>query len=228
MTMIRTTVISALLLLLCASPASLAAAEDATVTYHFENPQLQPAIYTVTMHQDGSGQFHSEPGSAPAADTDGVAPRAMDREIHLGEGLRRQIFAYAHTHKHFGISCDSGNMHLAFTGKHTFSYAGPDGQGACTFNYSKDAVLERFSGQMMAFAFTLEEGRRLVVEHTHSRLSLDAELETLQEAVKDNRAIGLENISTELQAIVDDPNVMLRARNRAQSLLKSDTASAQR
>jgi len=201
---------------------------SAEVTYHFENPKLQPAIYTFLIREDGSGHFHSEPGEAPPSDTDGITPQPQDRDIRIAEPLRKQIFDYAHAHKYFVIHCDIGNEHIAFTGKHTFAYAGPAGQGSCTFNYAKDPVLEKLSGSMIAMAFTLEEGRRLAVQHTHSKLSLDAELETLQEAAKDSRAQGLENIAPELQAIIDDENVMARARARAKALLKTDPARASR
>lgn len=219
------------LLSLSLSAASFAADGPATgpeITYHFENPKLQPATYTFTIREDGTGHFHSEPGEAPPSDTDGITPQAQDRDIRIPEPLRKQIFDYAHAHKYFGIHCDIGNEHIAFTGKHTFAYAGPAGQGSCTFNYAKDPQLEKLSSSMIAMAFTLEEGRRLTVQHTHSKLSLDAELETLQEAAKDGRAQGIENIAPELQAIIDDENVMTRARTRAKALLKTDSATASR
>jgi len=88
-------------------------------------------------------------------------------------------------------------------------------------------VLEKLSGSMIAMAFTLEEGRRLTVQHTHSKLSLDAEPRNPAGSGKrTTRAQGLENIAPELQAIIDDENVMARARARAKTLLKTDPARA--
>jgi len=68
-------------------------------------------------------------------------------------------------------------------------------------------------------AFTLEEGRRLDIEVLHDRLGLDAELETLQDAVRDRRALDLANIADQLRAVAGDQRVMDRARKRAMDLL---------
>ncbi|HTY85645.1 MAG TPA: hypothetical protein VMB19_15600, partial [Silvibacterium sp.] len=65
---------------------------------------------------------------------------------------------------------------------------------------------------------------RLAIEHLHSRLALDSELENLQAAVKDHRALEIENIAPVLQSIADDEAVMNRARNRARSLLSTEAA----
>jgi hypothetical protein len=80
----------------------------------------------------------------------------------------------------------------------------------------------KVSDDLIAVAFTLEEGRRLIVEHEHSRLSLDAELEELQDAAKSGRAQQIQNIAPQLEAIAADEKVMERARNRARQLLGKD------
>jgi hypothetical protein len=77
----------------------------------------------------------------------------------------------------------------------------------------------RCSTTQATLAFTIEEGRRLDLEVQHDRLGLDAELESLQDAVKDRRAWDLPNIAPQLQTIANDQQVMDRARKRAQALL---------
>ena len=197
----------------------------AQITYGFENPQLQPASYIILIREDGTGHFHSTPGPVgpPSADDpwSGIAPEPVDRDIRIDEPLRAQLFEYIRAHKFLSRPCEHSSGRLAFTGKKTLSYAGSDGQGSCTFNYASDPALQRLSDQLISLAFTLEEGRRLAVEHKHSRLSLDSELETLLQAAKDQRAICIGNISAELQSIADDEEVMQRARSRARSLLAS-------
>ena len=47
----------------------------------------------------------------------------------------------------------------------------------------------------MGLASTLEEGRRLTVQHEHARLVLDAELETLTTLVHDGQATEVQNIA---------------------------------
>jgi len=194
------------------SPAS------ARIVYTFEHPQLQPARYTITIDESGAGRFASQPG--PVSDTnDGVFPTPVDRPIQLDDSLRAELFHYARTHGLFATGCTTTNSRLAFTGNKSFTYAGPDGAGSCTFVWAGDPVLQRISDELGAVAFTIEEGRRLDVEFRHDPLGLDAELESLQDAVKDRRAEDLPNIASQLQAIAEDQRVMDRARKRALALL---------
>ncbi|MGB6130526.1 MAG: hypothetical protein WBG54_02010 [Acidobacteriaceae bacterium] len=195
-----------------------AAASSPRIVYTFSEPQLQPSRYTITIDENGFGHFVSEAGPVPAGDTDDVYPAPMDREIHLDDALRAGLFRYARDHQFFQQRCSRGG-HLAFTGNKTIAYIGPDGRGSCAFIWASDPELQRLSDQLSAVAFTLEIGRRLDVEVHHDPLGLDSELESLEEAVKDQRASDLPNIAPQLEAIVSDEDVMDRARQRAQNLL---------
>lgn len=203
---------------------------QARMQFTFEDAQLDPSNYTLVIFENGSGHYKSTPVSAssgPAVDggdPEGIAPQPVDREIQIGEPLRSQFFELARSKRYFAITCEAPNSRVAFTGHKTLAYSGPDGQGSCTFNYSRDPQLNDLANQMMAVAYTLEEGRRLTVELAHSRLGLDAELEALQDAVNDRRALEIENIAPVLQAIGEDERVMNRARSRAQALLSGRTS----
>ncbi len=198
---------------------------SATISFQFENAQLQPASYSLEIHEDGTGHYKSTPGNptpgtgVDAGPADYITPQALNREIKLSEPLRSQLFAAARSHRFFAMECEATKLHVAFTGKKTLTYSGTDGRGSCTYNYSKDDQLNRLAEQMEAIAFTLEEGQRMVLQHEHSRLALDAELETLQDAAKNGRALEIENIAPQLQSIADDEEVLLRARRRAKLLL---------
>jgi len=215
-----------------ASPSPNAAPTGAAATsqirFSFEHPQLNPASYILLIREDGSGQYQTNPGPAPAPnDADGVpsAPvttASKGRDIEIRDPLLSAVFRTARSHHFFAIACDAPENHVAFTGKKTVSYAGPDGHGECTYNWSRDQQLNQLADDLIAVAYTVEVGRRLAVEHAHDRLGLDAELEGLQQAVKDHRALELENISSELQSISDDESVMNRARKRAQALLNNN------
>ena len=74
------------------------------------------------------------------------------------------------------------------------SYQGPDGNGSCTYNWSKSGAIEKLTTIFESIAFTLEEGRRLAIEHKHDRLALDQELGVLLDAVKDGRALEVQCI----------------------------------
>lgn len=208
-----------ILSLFAALAAGAAAQTSSRIVYTFQHPQLNPTKYTITIDESGAGHFSSQPGLTNIDYQDGVFPSPVERDIHLDQKLRADLFDYARSHGFFGQRCDSSRSGLAFTGNKTFAYAGADGQGTCSFVWASDPVLQRLSDQLNAVAFTIEIGRRLEVEVRHDRLGLDSELEGLQDALKDQRAWDLPNIASDLQAIAEDQQVMDRARKRALALL---------
>ena len=196
-------------------------ANTARIRFIFENQKLQPANYVIDINEDGTGHFHSEPGSAASADPESIASQAVNTDIKIDEPLRSTLFKTARAHNYFNVACESTKSKVAFTGKKALQYSGPDGDGSCTFNWSRDQQLMKVVDDLIAVAFTLEEGRRLTVEHEHNRLGLDPELEQLQDAVKAGRAQQIQNIAPQLEAIAADEKVLERARLRARQLLAS-------
>jgi hypothetical protein len=199
--------------------AAAQAQSPATVTFRFEDQRMQPAKYTITVHEDGTGHFHAEAGPSSPDDTAALPSQGQDRAIQVTAPTTQRIFATARAKKFFAIACDAGDGHLAFTGKKELSYDGSDGHGGCTYNYSKDPKIDALTTEMQGIAATLEAGRRLEIEHEHGRLSLDAELETLEGMVQNGQALELENIAPQLLDIVKDDSVMQRAQKRARHLL---------
>jgi hypothetical protein len=199
----------------CAQSAA-APADRAHIRFSFEDAQLEPASYSLEVDEDGSGNYAAS--YTASSDGDTAAP-PVKRAIRIHDPLLSRTFSVARTHHFFAVECELPHSRVAFTGKKTLAYAGPDGNGSCTFNYSKDPTLNQVAVDLMAVAFTLEEGARLANEHRHDRLSLDGELEALQSAVQDQRALEIGNIAPELEAIASDEAVMNRARMRARELL---------
>jgi hypothetical protein len=209
-----------------ASAQQTPAPTQARIRFVFENPKLQPASYVLDINEDGTGHFRSQAGSAGTTDPEGITSQGMETDIKINEPLRSFLFKTARSHNFFDVACESTKTKVAFTGKKALQYVGPDGDGACTFNWSHDQQLMRLSDELIAVAFTLEEGRRLAVEHEHNRLSLDAELEELQDAIKGGRARQIQNIAPQLESIASDEQVMERARSRARQLLGSEDKSS--
>ena len=199
---------------------------ESVVSFKFENPQLQPARYEITLRADGTGHFVSHVGSAPPDDIANLPAQGQERDISISKAAADRIFATASKNHYFAIKCDAGAGKVAFQGNKTLSFDGPKGHGSCTYNYSQDAKIQWISGELIGLAATLEEGRRLAVEHEHGRLALDAELETLATMITDGQATELQNISPILSTIAADDAVMLRARRRAQHLLDGTPESA--
>jgi hypothetical protein len=87
------------------------------------------------------------------------------------------------------------------------------------YNWSKSSQVNKITEQFEAMAATMEEGSKLKRQYEHGRLSLDAELEFLDQMVHDGRALEVENIAPVLQAIAGDDAVLKRVHRRAQALL---------
>lgn len=195
-----------------ASQAHPEATAQATVTFVFANPALQPPHYSLAMHEDGIARYHAEDGNA--------TPPEFERELRIDDGLRTRLWAEARKEKFFTVPCESKHgAKLAFTGHKTMSYAGPEGQGSCTFNYAQNPQLEALGNDLIAVAATLEQGRRLESLLQHDKLGLDAEIENLEAESAGGRALDLRNIAPVLQAIASSDEVMTHTRSRAAALL---------
>jgi hypothetical protein len=211
-----------------AQDASGPQAGGAQVGFAYENKQLQPAKYAFLIDESGAGHFHSQPGEPPPPDTVSyqTLAEAQDRPVQLSKPIVEQVFSTARAQKFFAIKCEDGKDKIAFQGTKQLSYQGPDGRGSCTYNWSKSGAIEKLTTIFESIAFTLEEGRRLEVEHKHDRLALDAELGDLLTAVKDGRALEVQSIQSVLQEIAEDDSVLERARMRAKKLLDAGNTTA--
>jgi len=195
-------------------------ASQAQIRFSYENPKLQPPKYALTVTEDGSGHFRSE-GHGPASDDPGSVPsEPQDRPIHISKAMREAMFVSARKSKLFAFACDDGAKNIAFQGTKTLQYEGPEGQGSCTYNWSKNAQINKLTDQFEAMATTLEEGSRLQRQYEHGRLTLDAEIEALEQMVHEGRAIEVENIAPILQKLANDEAILQRVQRRARALLQ--------
>ena len=188
----------------------------------FSNPGLTPSNWTLTVHPDGSGHFHSDRGQILPGSSQTIEPAGIDRDVRLSEDFAGRAFATAHRRKLFIEGCES-HMKVAFQGWKKFTYEGPDGKGSCEFNYSKTHEIQDLGDSFVAVASTIIEGARLELLLQHDPLGLDKEMEYLTEAVGDGRVQQLCAIRGILQKLEDDPDVMERVRRRASALLAQST-----
>jgi hypothetical protein len=184
----------------------------------FSNPGLTPAHWTLTLHPDGSGHFRSERGNATAEGAGELEAPNVDRDIRLSARFAEHVFETAQRHKLFGGDCES-HMKVAFQGWKKLRYSGPEGQGVCEFNYSKDKEIQALGDALVSVATTVLEGARLESLLQHDRLGLDHEMEYLVEAAADGRVQQLGSIREILVRLAEDPGVMERVRKRARALL---------
>ncbi len=200
-------------------PVMAQGAGPAQIRFTYENPKLQPPKYVLTVGEDGAGHFRSEAGGPGSNDPQNMPADPQDRPIHISKAVREPMFEIARKNKLFAMACEDGGKNIAFQGTKTLQYQGPEGQGSCTYNWSKSSQIEKVTDQFEAIAATLDEGSKLQRQYEHGRLSLDMELEFLQQMVHDGRAIEIENIAPILQTLAGDDAVLKRVQRRAQALL---------
>jgi hypothetical protein len=208
----------ALLLALAAVLVLPSRAESGPVfRMEFSNPGLNPSQWTLEFHPDGSGHFHSVRGNATPSDPLIEAPN-VDRDVHLTAKFAEHVFKVARHNKLFNIGCES-HMKVAFQGLKKFSYTGPEGEGSCEFNYSRENEIQALGDSLVAVATTIIEGARLETLLQHDPLGLDREIQSVQEAAGDGRAQQICSIRPILERLSEDPAVMERVRKRAKALL---------
>jgi len=200
------------------APGQIAGKNAPVIQVDFSNPDLSPSHWTMIIHPDGSGHFHSERRIAPAAQSEAIDAPNVDRDVQLSAEFAGRVFQLAQSHKFFKMECES-HMKVAFQGWKKLSYLGPGGQGSCEFNFSKDKDIQAMGESLVAVAETIVEGARLETLLLHDPLGLDHETEYLVEAAGDGRVQQIEAIRGILERLAADDAVMERVRKRARMLL---------
>jgi len=190
----------------------------AVVQVEFSNLGLSPSHWTLTIYPDGSGHFHSLRSKAPVESLQAIDAPDVDRDIRVSAEFAERVFQTARHRNWFAGDCES-HLKVAFQGWKKLSYSGPDGQGSCEFNYSKDKEIQTLGDSLVAVAGTILEGARLETLLQHDRLGLDKEMEYIAGASADGRVQQIVAIKPILEKLADDPEVMERVRKRARVLL---------
>ncbi len=185
----------------------------------YTNPGLTPSHWVLTLNPDGTGHFLSENGNVARAAVEGQPPtQAVDRDIKVSAEFAQRVFESARQHRLFSEDCE-GHMKVAFQGWKKLSYRGPEGQGSCGFNYSKDAQIQALGESLVAVAETILEGSRLEWLLRFDRLGLDREMDYVMEGSADGRLQELGTIRGTLERLAGDETVLERVRKRARTLL---------
>lgn len=192
--------------------------EGPVLRMDFSNPGLTPSQWTLEIRPGGNGHFQSVRGNAMRQDFKVPEPPNIDRNIQVSAKFAERAFQVAHRHKLFNSGCES-HLKVAFQGTKKLTYTGPDGEGSCEFNYSKDVEIQSLGDSLVAVATTIIEGARLETLLQHDPLGLDQEIQNVQEAAGDGRAQQICSIRDILERLSEDPAVMERVRKRAKALL---------
>ena len=191
---------------------------DRVVSIEFTNSGLVPGWWLLEIHPDGSGHFHSKRGNAPRGPGEWIEPPDVDRDVRVSERFAAHVFEVAQEERWFQKDCDS-HAKVAFQGTKRLSYKGPEGAGECSFNFSRDKVIQGLGDSLVATATTIVQGARLEQLLQHDPLGLDAAIGSLTEMADDGRAQEIETIKPTLERLAEDEAVMERVRKRARGLL---------
>lgn len=199
-----------------------AAAKPAEVSFQFERAGLPVPRFTLRVEEDGTGSYQADEVESPAdkGTVQYASPKHIDRTLTLTQPTVSKIFKSARELDRFDMACEAMAKNIANTGKKTLRYAGSDGAGSCTYNYSTNKEVAGLTDIFLSIAFTLDEGRRLEFLHRYDRLGLDEEMTDLVQAAKAGHALELQTIAPVLTSIAGDGAVMQRVRSQATKLLE--------
>jgi hypothetical protein len=186
------------------------------VTFEFEKVELTPPRWSIEVGNDGVGRYYEKVGSAAVE-----APASGEAGLHVSAGTMALLKAGA---ERGGAACETKAKHIAQTGKRVLTYWKGDVPWACTFNYSDNAGVMKTGDAFQAIAETMQYGERLQHEHRFDRLALDAEVDSLEAAMKQGTAIEVQNIAPALKSVLDDERVMERVRRKVARILLASGA----
>ncbi|HEU5457192.1 MAG TPA: hypothetical protein VFU68_01100 [Terracidiphilus sp.] len=184
----------------------------------FLDKELAPSQWTLVLYPDGTGHFHADRANSTAPKPSTIEPISVDREVKLSPEFTAWVFATVRANQFLHLQCQS-DMKVAFQGWKTLSYRGPDGEGNCRFNYSKNKQIQALGESMVGVASTLMAGARLELLRQHEPLGLDSEMSYIVDAVGDGRLLQIYAIQGTLRSIAGDPDVMDRVKRQARKLL---------
>lgn len=207
--------LAALLLVL---PLAAAAQQSAPVVrVEYSNPGGTPTHWTLVLRANGQGNFRAEPAK-PAPGLKTIEVPTIDRGVQISPDFAGRVFRVATSDRVLGNKCES-HLRVAFQGWKTIQYQGPEGQGSCTFNYSRDRQIQEMGESLVAVAATLIEGARLELLRQHDPLGLDRETSFMVEGAADGRLQQIGAIRNILESLEQDPAVMEMVRKRIRILL---------
>ena len=196
-----------------ASAAGQAGGRTLQFSLDREGPPLTQ--YTIAVAENGGGVYlgHLVTGAVEPGGQAGDG-----KAIRVAPAVAKKLFAAVPMVE--GGRCETHSKGMAKTGVKTLRYVGAGREGQCVYNYSDDDRVNEATSAFEAIALTMEYGERLAQKLRFDRLGLDAELDGLQTAVNEGRALEVENIAPVLRAITDDERAMDRVRRKAERLLQ--------
>jgi hypothetical protein len=194
-----------------------------TVTFNFEFAGAVPSYYVIVIESNGHAAYHSDAPEQEIAQYRTPSGRPTGEPYRLSftvsPGTREKVFTLAEKLNYFQGDYDYKKNKIANTGSKTLIYADPQRHSQTTYNWSQDERIAELTKLFQSLSTTLEFGRRLEHEYRYTKLALDAELKSMEQAAHDGNLAEVEAVTPILTKISKDTAVMHVARLRAQRLL---------
>jgi hypothetical protein len=191
-----------------------------SIDFTFEHPGVPVPRYTLTLSQNGQGQYRGEQLEPAAPSDPPPTPQPFDTAFAITPTTTAKIFALSAKLNHFHLPCASHAKNIASTGAKTLRYTAPDTTASsCTYDYTENKDVQQLTQILQAIAETMDQGRRLDFLHQYDRLGLDHAITALASEVSSGQALELTLIAPTLHSIAEDAEVMQRVRTRATALL---------
>ena len=188
------------------------------LTFTLDRTGASASHYSVALDESTGKGVYLGTAAAGVSSATG-APAETGQPIAVRAAVVAKVFAAVPLVK--SNRCDSHRKGIAQTGVKTLRLVGADATAECSYNYSEDDRVNAATNVFQAIAATMQYGESLRSKLRFDRLGLDAEMDGLQAALKDERALEVGNIAAVLQAIGNDDRVMERVRRKAALLLES-------
>jgi hypothetical protein len=185
-------------------------AHKAHIDFTFENPNVEPTHYTLTVDRDGGAEYNS----GRPEDSANSAPE----KFKLSAATRDRIFELAKSVNYFDGDWDFKKHRVAFSGTRTFTYAEAETRHSTKFNWTENPTLSELSGIFEGISATLESETKLNYLRRYDKLGLNAQLARMEQMAKSGWLKELQLLSQVLNQVANDPSVMNIARERAQKL----------
>jgi hypothetical protein len=225
-----------LALVFCISTAMLFAQQDATISYKQVWKEAQPAEYSIVVHHNGEVEYRSadkdltppQQRSAPVESNaeqgvqaqDAASQDVFQKQFQPSAGLWDKLIALAKQANFFDGKFDFTQHPIAQTGQKTLSYSDSNRHTSTSYNYSEDPSIQELTAIFQGISSTIESGRKLEFDRRFDKLSLDQDLQGLEDMSNGGRIQEVQAIAPLLQRLATDRTIMHIAQQRAQRILK--------
>ena len=196
-----------------------------TLTFKLDRPGTPPTQYILRIQEtSGRGTYHVDNSRSAGTMVGATAPE--EAMVVVGPATLKKLLAAIPLVE--SGRCETHMKKIAQTGTKILSYERDGKISECTYNFSDDDRVNTATSQFEAIGETMQYGDRLASKLRFDRLGLDTELDNLQNALAEGRAVDVGNIAPILQVIENDDRVMERVRRKvARVLVNAGTSPGQ-